>query len=426
MNSHKRCLALSLLLVGAVCLGAQEDFLAVDQLPSEGSPAQKNIHAVLLARNGFLWIGSQLGLARYDGFRIVPFRLEGVKPSLSADLPVRSLFEDADGWLWLATAAGLVRFEPGKGKTEIFRHDPGRSDSISQDDLTCLHAVPAYPGRLWIGSAGGSLDELDLASRRITRRLAARPASPLSPMGRIFAMASDPTGALWIGSAMGLFRYLPADNSLRGNVLSTAGTPVSQPVAIRAILRQAGDADTMWLGSAGAGLLRFQSVAGTWQRCRKAGGDDDPPGEDIDINVILPFPGAEQDLLLGTEAGLYRFEPGSGRCRRLPMFVDDKVIQIGRSIQVIWRDPRGIVWIGSRNDGLGKWSPLKKKFSRYRPFMAAKPNPLANWVTSMEEFGDREFLITTYGGGALGFDRRSRSFRRPGALRQRERYLHVL
>ena len=412
MHSNKRCLALGLLLAGAVCLGAQVDSLAVDQLPSEGSPAQKNIHAVLLARSGFLWIGSQHGLARYDGYRIVPFRLEGVNPGFSADLPVRSLYEDADGWLWLATAAGLVRYEPGQDKTEIFRHDPGRSDSISHDDLTCLHAVPAYPGRLWVGSADGSLDELDLASHRITRRLAARPASPLSPMGRIFAMASDPTGALWIGSANGLFCYLSSANTLRRHALPVSGSLVSQPVAIKAILRHAGDAGTLWLGSAGAGLLRFKPVTGTWQHCRKTGEQDDHPGEDVDINAIVPFLGAEQDLLLGTEAGLYRFEPGSGRCLRLPLLVDDKVIQAGRGIQMIWRDPRDIVWIGSRGDGLCKWSPLKKRFFHDRPFSGTKPNPLANWVTSMEEFGDRELLVTTYGGGVLAFDRRSRAFRR--------------
>ncbi|MCU0236139.1 MAG: LuxR C-terminal-related transcriptional regulator [Acidobacteria bacterium] len=412
MRPNKLSLALNLLLAGAVCLGAQADSLAVDPLPVEGSPAQRNIHAVLLARNGFLWIGSQQGLARYDGYRVVPFRLEGIKSDQGSELPVRSLFEDADGWLWLATAAGLVRYEPGEGKTEVFRPDAGRPDSLSHDDLTCLHAVPAYPGRLWIGSAGGSLDEIDLASRRITRRLAARPASPLSPMGRIYAMASDPTGALWIGSANGLFRYLPTDHSLRRHALPMTGSPVPRPIAIKAILRHAGDDGTLWLGSAGAGLLRFRPGTGTWQHCRKTGDDDDPPGEDVDINAIVPFPGAEEDLLIGTDAGLYRFDPGSGGCHRLPLFVDDKVMQVGRGIQTIWRDPRGIVWIGSRSDGLCKWSPLKKKFSHYRPFQGFKPNPLANWVTSMEEFGDRELLVTTYGGGVLAFDRSSRAFRR--------------
>lgn len=401
-----------MLLAGAVCLGAQTESLTVDPLPIQGSPAQKEIHAVLLGRGGFLWIGSQNGLARYDGYRVVPIRLEGVEPSSGSDLPVRGLFEDSDGWLWLATAAGLVRYDPVKGKTEVFRHDPGRSGTIGSDDLTCLHVATAFPSRLWVASAGGTLDELDLVSRRIRRRLPGSPDSLQPPLGRIHAIASDPTGSLWLGSANGLYRFLPYDGSLQLHALPGTGPAARKTVAIKAILRQTGASDALWLGSAGAGLLRFGPAAGTWQRCRETGGHDDPVGDDIGINAIVPFPGEEQNLLLGSENGLYRFEPASGRCRRLPLFIDDKVVQIGWAIQMIWRDPQGIYWIGTRHDGLCKWSPLKKKFSHYRPFREAKPNPMANWVTSMKEFGDKQILLTTYGGGALVFDRRSGAFRR--------------
>ena len=408
MKLRKPGLTLSLLLTALLRLGAQSVTLIVDQIPIDDDSGKKEIHALLLDKTGFLWIGSQNGLARYDGYRVVSFP---IADDAEGGLPVRGLCQDPEGRLWLATPRGLRRYDPTGGTVVRFRHDAERPGTISSDDLTCLHVAPAMPGRLWVASAAGTLDEIEMASGRVSRRLPAPgPYSRLRP-GRIHTLGSDAVGVLWIGSETGLYRFLPIDDRLQPCSLPPAGTAPRKPAAVRAIFAESGSTGPLWLGSESSGLLRYLPAAGAWQHCQEAGDFARPADEDVRINAIAPFPGEAEDLLIGTATGLYRFKPASGRCSRVPLLIDGNFVQGGRVVQLIYLDPNGIYWIGSRDDGLFKWSALRKKFSSFLPFRETRPSPMANWVTSMQDLGNSEILLTTYGGGALFFDRQRSAFR---------------
>jgi ligand-binding sensor domain-containing protein/DNA-binding CsgD family transcriptional regulator len=408
MKLHKLGLTLSLLLTAFLRLGAQSVTLMVDQVPIENDPKKKEIHALLLDRAGFLWIGSQNGLARFDGYRVVSFP---INEDTESGLPVRGLCQAPDGLLWLATPRGLRRYDPVEGTRASFRHEAGRPETISSDDLTCLHVAAAMPGRLWVASAAGTLDEIDMASGRVNRRLPAPGSFSRLHPGRIHALGSDAAGVLWIGAETGLYRFLPIDGRLLPWTLPPAEPALNNSAAVRAIFGDSRSPGNLWLGSETSGLLRYLPTAGAWQHCQEAGDFASPTDENVCINSIATFPGDAEDLLIGTATGLYRFKPASGRCFRVPLLIDGKFIQGGRFIRLIYLDANGIYWIGSRDDGLFKWSKLSKKFSRFRPFIENRPSPLANWVTSIQDFGGDEILVTTYGGGAMVFDRQSSAFR---------------
>ncbi|HVS53764.1 MAG TPA: two-component regulator propeller domain-containing protein [Opitutaceae bacterium] len=63
-------------------------------------------------RDGYLWVGTESGLARFDGVRFVTFRTANT-PELPSNF-IRHLFEDRDGWLWIGTQNGLCRYRDGK------------------------------------------------------------------------------------------------------------------------------------------------------------------------------------------------------------------------------------------------------------------------------------------------------------------------
>ncbi len=413
MNPRMRCLCVAWLLAAALCLRGQTDlFLEVDQISGADARMPKDVHAVLLDGTGYLWIGSAQGLARYDGYRVIPFRIDA---GLAADPAVRSLCQAPGGRLWLATSAGLVRYDPASGRAERFRHAAGRPGSIGSDDLTCLHEAHAQPGRLWIGSAAGTLDALDVETGRI-RRLA-----PPTGLGAVHGLDSDPAGVLWIAAAGGLFHYLPAEERIVADPLPAAVLPSPRPAAVSALWCDPAAPGRLWLSAPGAGLLRFSPAAGAWQRCLGEAGDGAPAPGDLRVNAIAPFPGEGRGLLLGTEGGLFHYDPESRRCRVVPLIVDGKLLRAGRVIQCVQRDRNGLYWIGSRGEGLCKWSRLRKNFRAHLPYgegesagsgLGPLPSPLANWVTSFQDRRGDGIQLTTYGGGVLLFDRRNGSFRR--------------
>ena len=79
----------------------------------QGLP-QNSVRALAQTRDGYLWIGSDDGVARFDGVRFVSFGLrEGLRSG-----PVRTLFEDSHGTLWIGTAgSGLTRWQDGQFTT---------------------------------------------------------------------------------------------------------------------------------------------------------------------------------------------------------------------------------------------------------------------------------------------------------------------
>src|SRR6185369_9577004 len=101
------------------------------------------ILAILRTRDGYLWIGTERGLTRFDGVRFVSYRASNT-PAFANNL-IHCLFEDRDGQIWIGTERGVLRYHEGKFKRFILEDIPVRA--IAQDSQ----------GRVWLGSFGHSL-----------------------------------------------------------------------------------------------------------------------------------------------------------------------------------------------------------------------------------------------------------------------------
>jgi ligand-binding sensor domain-containing protein len=80
-------------------------------------------------RDGFLWIGTQNGLIRYDGYEQVIYRTG--PNSVSGDL-ISSIIEDEDGILWIGSqGGGIDRYDKDTNQFTHYRHDPENPHSIN-------------------------------------------------------------------------------------------------------------------------------------------------------------------------------------------------------------------------------------------------------------------------------------------------------
>src|ERR1017187_2655165 len=98
----------------------------------QGLP-ENSVHALAQTRDGYLWIGSDDGLARFDGVRFVSFGLRGGVRSG----PGRALFEDSRDALWIGTVgSGLTRWQEGQFSTFTMR------DGLPANSITARHGYP--------------------------------------------------------------------------------------------------------------------------------------------------------------------------------------------------------------------------------------------------------------------------------------------
>ena len=92
---------------------ATRDYIRTDFTVENGLPSNV-INAIVQTRNGFLWVGTDAGLVRFNGRRFIAVEL---RPPHRAQGSVRALVEGPDGALWVGTGAGLARHtESGSGR----------------------------------------------------------------------------------------------------------------------------------------------------------------------------------------------------------------------------------------------------------------------------------------------------------------------
>ncbi len=264
----------------------------------DGLP-QNSIQAIGQTSDGYLWIGTQEGLVRFDGVR---FRRLPGPPGVRA-YSVRSLHVGRDGRLWVgASGGGLFRLEEG-----ALRPVPPFSDSVR-----ALHE--SEDGTLWVGTPDG------------VARLAPGAREPVFALpGRsIYALHEDAAGSLWAGTDEGLHAY-------RDGRWERLGADVGLPPGSVSALAGSRDG-ALWIGTGSAGLFR---LAGG--RARACGLGRERVG-----GVVEDRDGV---VWLATDHGVKRLEGG-----RLMSF-DGGRGSLGR-IFTLFEDREGNLWVGTHYDGL--------------------------------------------------------------------------
>ena len=120
------------LLVQAAAHG-QEGVLRFDHLSVEDGLSHSRVTSIVQDRLGFIWLATQEGLSRYDGYGFKVYRHDPDDPGSLADSEAEALLLDRQGELWVGTFGGLDRFVQAEERFEHHRHDPSDPGSLSHD-----------------------------------------------------------------------------------------------------------------------------------------------------------------------------------------------------------------------------------------------------------------------------------------------------
>jgi len=201
------------------------------------------VHRVLAARSGYLWIGTQEGLVRFDGARFTVFARRET-PGLAGN-QINALMEDERGTLWIGTSLGLSRLRGGAFE----RVDLGGDAAVS--DL-----VPDGAGGAWVATEGAGVLRASGADAVRASRLEGLPSE------RILALAREGE-TLWIGGYGGLSRLVAGR-------LEHLGEPWPSSGAVTRL--RAGRDGTLWVGTI-RGLGRRRPGAAACEATGLTGGE---------------------------------------------------------------------------------------------------------------------------------------------------------
>lgn len=313
----------------------------------EGLP-NNNVLSIAQTQDGYLWVGTREGLARFDGIKFTPLMITRGSPQPT----INALCASDDGSLWIGTEQhGLYCY---RGEVLVHYETALTNDSVVQikqsgtnqiwvayhDELAQilggrLHFEPSlaaatnsllslHPDRdrgLWIG-ATRSVQYLK-GEQAVTYKVANNFA-----LRAIRALYEDPDGTVWIGNNRGL-------TCLRDGTFTHYSKGNGPPGIVTALLRDHGG--NLWVGTQG-GLSRFIDA--------KFYEDQGPEGTSYRVNSL--FEDQEGDIWVGSETGLLRLTP-----KPFTAYTKQSgLTQNATTAVCATRD--GSVWIGTWGGGLDR------------------------------------------------------------------------
>lgn len=382
-------LTVMIALFGQISSGNAQPVVKFARYSVEHGLSQSNAFTILQDKRGFLWIGTQDGLNRFDGYTFTVFRNSAHSTSL-ADSHIQALFEDKNGMLWIGTKdGGLSLFDY---TTEKFtNYGNGIKSGAPSDDAPGLDIrviTEDTQGNIWVATNDG-LAKFDRTTLRFTsyKNLAS---SPLT--NDVYALAATAEGTLWVGTFDGLLHFSPKTGKAE---LVQQGLGSRK---IRALLLSKYFPELLWVGTEN-GLFTLHTkhhTCAAFTALRQDAGDMQVFSAN---NVRSLCEDRRGNVWIGSYGGgLLQYDV---QTKRLTVHKREDTRSSSLSnnfIFTVYEDRSGVLWSGNYGGGMNKYDPALGKFTTY----ARDPHatlPLSNsFVYSFFEEKDRTLWVGTSNG----------------------------
>ncbi|HEX5154541.1 MAG TPA: two-component regulator propeller domain-containing protein [Parafilimonas sp.] len=334
--------------------------------------------AILQDKEGYTWMGTQDGLVRYDGYKPKTY-------ILGQDIPykknVRVLYEDKSGTLWAGTGLqGLFYYDRGKDK---FIHVVStiKSDSLSSAIVYTIQEDAS--GNLWVGTLiSKSLTDYSGASRvcfLINIKTKKYRRFDITKTGGGFSQLSeDKNGSVWFGSRNGIYNYDYSRNKFTTYYTASDSSKkryfmnaVQDPVQANFIWMSYGNT----LSNEPIGLCRFNTADKSIAIYKHEAKDTNSISGN---NISAIITDSAHRLWLATENGLSLYNSGNNNFSNY-ILKDDYKNTGGDSIYDLKQDKEDNFWCSTAS-GLLYFNTTTKSFTRYTASEKQEDGLLGNYI----------------------------------------------
>lgn len=346
-------------LIHSCLLTAQHTDYNFDRFSTENGLPNNQIHCILQDHQGYIWLGTSIGLVRYNGYSFTVFKHSTENTSSIGKGDVWALYEDNQSQLWVGTiGGGLNLFNREKESFTHYYKQPENGKSVNDDNINFITG-DKY-NNLWIGTGFGGLNCLNQKTGSFTYyKYNLNDSSSLGNNG-VMSILSENKKNLWVGTwggGLNLFDYntkkfkrLKFDTVERTNGTSNV---------VWTIYRD--KRNNLWLGTWGSGLIFFDEKSGKFKRFI----NDPKVKTSISDNVILSMTEDNfGNFWVGTEAGGLNLMDRNKETFTIPDMKGTGPNEnlLRSSVYSLYNDRQGILWIGTFGQGINLWDKNKRKF----------------------------------------------------------------
>ena len=338
------------------------------------------VSAIAQDAQGLIWVGTSVGLLRYDGYQFHAFKFikEGARNAGTSF--VRAILPSSDGKLWVGTESdGLGLLDPRSEQWTFYRSEVGNPAALSPGTVRAL--AQDADGSLWVGTIGGGLNHLNPGTGSIRHY---RQADGSLQDDRIQSLLRDSRGDLWVGSWSGLARRAAGSDRFNPVFSDPTAGPAQLADKIISMLAEAPDG-RIWVGTQQGDLLIIDPTTGSGQwlgDCRTVTVASQPPCSKSDSLLVRAQTGGSakrssvtaltslnaQEVWVARASGLELRAVSDGRLLARVRHDARKPWGLASNdVRVLLRDAADWIWVGSYGGGLQRHNPKSNGLWVRRP-----------------------------------------------------------
>ena len=358
--------------------------LVFDVVDSEQGLIQNTVNVLLQDSRGFVWVGTQGGLQRFDGYRLVAVYNEVPPPlALRANF-ITALVEDDRGRLWIGTNTG------GLGLYDVMRGEPLPLPGVLANlsgGRAAIKALAVDRDQLWLATDDGLLrfrfanEQLELIDFGV------------AAVRGLFtqSLLVDGNGGVYLGlPGSGLFHY-PAQGPLQ--------RVQGEGLGVRVMGLWRDNDARVWIGSE-LGIARLDVHSGRIAPLHPGNG----PAALLQHGVRSLTGDGQQTLWIGLQNhGLLRYRIDRDELTHFQRQPADPFSLPDMNLLSLLVDRNGLLWVGTSLRGFGRTYAASDRFELYRDFLDSDPNSanadLRNHIRAILQTPDRTLWLGTDGGG---------------------------
>ena len=303
----------------------------------EGLPSAE-VTRVMQDNSGYIWIATNSGLCRYDGYRIRTYKDNLFTPGLLTDNAIKSMVEDKQQRLWISTRKGLNMLDLKTGNVKKIENAEFRDKLIG-----ALH-VDSH-NNIWVAT----LDSLYCFNESPDKGLILCNTLPGGEkVTGVNTLLTDSEGHLWLGTwGNGLFRYNYDTRSF------VAYPPMNKRNSVHVLFQDSHG--VIWAGSWGEGLFRLEEFESPetikWSCFLHSDSDHNSLSDNIIYTLAEDI--TNNTLWIGTRNGLSILDLNDDKASFVNYLPDNNRFLLPyNELNSIVRDRSGIMWMGMLGGGV--------------------------------------------------------------------------
>lgn len=322
---------------------------------TENGLPQNSVYAIVQDHYGYLWIGTEDGLARFDGYSFEVYKNDPSDSNSISNNVIMCLFEDSRWNLWVGTAyGGITILDSTRKKVIRLQHDPENPNSLISNRVQDIKEDAI--GNIWIGTAEG-VDRYDPETGQI-QHFSANPISGKGLSHKIISrILVHPNGKIWIGTMLrGINIYDPLKQKFSYITMNNKNGISLPEDRTRSLYLDPLDSQTVWVGMRLTGLLKLNIKNNIRSLFSKEKGQ-------LPSNYITAITRDFQGRLwVGTPEGIALFDSNDSLLTFYKNIPTNSYSISSNDITTLYLDHTGVLWIGTLSGGLNRCDTKPSKF----------------------------------------------------------------